>query len=103
MKHFLCYIVEPESGVEQIHVVSEKDVPAFKKECLASKGYQVCTAAILLPENKAVHSTWMPSYVDKDAYENGVSKALSDWNKREKEIIDAENSMTWTSSKLRWR
>ena len=103
MKYFLCYVVEPESGVEQIHVVSEKDVPAFKKECLDSKGYQVCIAAILLPENKAVHSTWIPSYVDKDAYENGVSKALSDWNKREKEIIDAENSMTWNSAKLRWR
>ena len=37
MKHFLCYVVEPESGVEQIHVVSEKDVPAFKKECLDSE------------------------------------------------------------------
>lgn len=103
MKHFLCYTFEPASGLEQIHVVSEKDVPAFKKECLDSKGYQVCTAAILLPENKAVHSTWTPSYYSKKDYESGVDKALSEWNSKEKEIMNSENEITWNSAKLRWR
>ena len=52
MKYFLVYTNE--AGAEQIYVVSEKDVPAFKQECYNSKGYQVCTAAILLPDNPAV-------------------------------------------------
>ena len=100
MKYFLCYTVE--SGLEQIHVVSEKDVPAFKQECLDSKGYQVCTAAILLPDNPAVRSTWTPSYYSKKAYESGVDKALSEWNSKEKEIMNSENEITWNSAKLRW-
>lgn len=80
MKQFLWfYTVEPASGLEQIYVLSEKDDSTFKKECLDIKGHQVCTTAILLPENKAVHSTWVSSYVlDKDEYESGVNKVLSD-------------------------
>lgn len=74
MKHFLCYTIEPASGLEQIH-------QKIKRFILL--GY--------------------PPYVDKDEYESGVNKALSDWSEREKEIIDAENSINWNSAKLRWK